>query len=163
MEVNAIVPNCGSVVWFLIFLGVIRLIGNLLFTKTMGLMEKGLDTASLRNTVISDNLANVDTPGFKKSDVVFEDELRKALAKTGQIQGMMTNPKHIPFGQPSISNISPKVVLRNDTTMRNDGNNVDIDIEMAAMAKNTITYSALAQLLNGEFSKLRSAISEGRR
>ena len=139
------------------------MIENLLFTKTMSLMGKGLDAASLRNTVISNNLANVDTPGFKRSDVVFEDELRKALTKTGQIQGMITNPKHIPIGSPSVSNISPKVELQNDTTMRNDGNNVDIDREMALMAKNTITYSALAQMLNGNFSKIRSAIFEGRR
>jgi flagellar basal-body rod protein FlgB len=164
MEVNAIVPNCGSVVWLLIFLGgVVHLIENLLFTKTMSLMGKGLDAASLRNKVISDNLANVDTPGFKRSDVVFEEELRRALTKTGQVRGMTTNPKHIPIGSPSVSAVSPKVVLQNDTTMRNDGNNVDIDIEMASMAKNTITYSALAQLLNGEFTKLKSAIFEGRR
>jgi len=138
-------------------------IGNLLFSKSMSLMGKGLDAASLRNTVISDNLANIETPGFKKSDVVFEDELKKALTRTGPIQGMITNAKHIPIGQPSVPQISPAVVRQNSTTIRNDGNNVDIDSEMAAMAKNTITYSALAQLLNGEFSKLKSAISEGRR
>jgi flagellar basal-body rod protein FlgB len=164
MEVNAIVPNCGSVVWLLIFLGgVVLLIGNLLFTKTMSLMGTGLDAASLRNKVISDNLANVDTPGFKSSDVVFEDELRKALEKTGKIQGMITNSRHIPIGSPSVSNVSPKVVLQNDTTIRNDGNNVDIDRQMASLAKNTITYTALAQMLNGEFSKLKTAIFEGRR
>lgn len=139
------------------------MIGNILFTNTMGLLEKGLDAALLRNTVISNNLANVDTPGYKRSDVLFEDELRKALAKTGQIRGMLTNEKHIPIGGPSVSDVSPKVVLENNTAFRNDGNNVDIDREMAAMAKNTITYTALAQLLNGEFSKMRSAISEGRK
>jgi len=161
MEVNVVVPNCGSVVWLLILLGgVVRLIGNLLFTQTMGLMEKGLDAASLRNTAISDNMANVDTPGFKRSDVVFEDELKKALASTGQIRGMLTDPKHIPIGRPPFLEVKPKVVLQNDTSMRNDGNNVDVDAEMAAMAKNTITYSALAQLINGEFNKIKSAISE---
>lgn len=139
------------------------MIENLLFTKTMSLMGKGLDASSLRNTVISNNLANVDTPGFKRSEVVFEDELRKALAKTGQLQGAVTHPKHIPIGSPALANVKPKVVLQNDTTMRNDGNNVDIDREMASLAENTITYTALAQMLNGDFSKIRSAISEGRR
>ena len=139
------------------------MIENLLYTNTMSLMGKGLDAASLRNTVISNNLANVDTPGFKRSDVVFEDELRKALAKTGGIQGVTTHPKHIPIGSPALPNVKPKVELQNDTTMRNDGNNVDIDREMALMAKNTITYTALAQMLNGNFSTIRSAIFEGRR
>ena len=139
------------------------MIENLLYTKTMSLMGKGLDAASLKNTVISNNLANVDTPGFKRSEVLFEDELRKALAKTGQIQGVTTHPKHIPIGSPSVLDVKPKVVLQNDTTMRNDGNNVDIDREMASLAENTITYTALAQMLNGDFSKIRSAIFEGRR
>lgn len=139
------------------------MIGNILFTNNMGLMEKGLDAASLRNTVIANNLANVDTPGFKRSEVVFEDELRKALTKTGQIQGLLTNEKHIPIGGVSVTSVSPKVVLQKNNTMRNDGNNVDIDREMALMAENTIYYTAVAQMLNGDFSKIKSAIFEGRR
>lgn len=139
------------------------MIDNILFTKTMGLLERGLDAAALRNTVISNNLANVDTPGFKRSDVLFEDELRKAMTKTGQIQGVLTNEKHIPIGGASVSDVSPRVVQQNDTAFRNDGNNVDIDREMASLAKNSITYSAVAQLLNGEFTKMMSAITEGRK
>lgn len=139
------------------------MIENIIYTKTMGLLGKGLDAASLRNTVIADNLANVDTPGFKRSDVVFEDELRKAIAGNGKIKGFITNEKHIPIGGSTAADVSPQVVKENDTSIRNDGNNVDIDREMAALAKNTITYLTETQLLNDEFSKIRSAIFEGRR
>lgn len=139
------------------------MIEKMLFNQTMSLMEKGLDTASLRNSVFANNLANVDTPDFKRSDVVFEDELRKAIAGKQKIEGWVTNEKHIPIGGRSAADVSPKVVLRNDTSMRNDGNNVDIDREMSALAKNTIMFTTVTQLLNGELSKLKSAIFEGRR
>jgi flagellar basal-body rod protein FlgB len=135
------------------------LIENILFTRNMGLLEKGLDAASLRNTVIANNLANVDTPGYKRSDVVFEDELKKAMSGQGRITGFVTNEKHIPIGGAAKAAVEPQVVLQNDTTMRNDGNNVDIDREMAAMAKNSIMYQVLAQEINGEFQKMKTAIA----
>lgn len=139
------------------------MIENILFSPTMDLLGKGLDAASLRNRVIANNLANVDTPGFKRSEVLFEEELRKAMNQQGKITGYLTNERHIPIGGRPAVDVKPQVVVRNDTAMRNDGNNVDIDREMAALAKNTILYTALAQELNGEFTKLRTAITEGRR
>jgi len=135
------------------------LIDRLLFNKTMSVLEQGLNAASLRNTVIANNLANVETPGYKRSDVVFEEELRKALSQNNTFLGFRTNEKHIPIGSPSVINVSPQTVIEKDTTMRNDGNNVDIDREMAALAKNEIMYQAIAQELNGEFQKLKSAIA----
>lgn len=137
------------------------MIENLLLTKNMSLLEKGLDTASLRNQVLANNLANVDTPGFKRSDVAFEEELKKAIAGKGRLTGFITNEKHIPIGGSSKIGLNPKVVIDKTTTMRNDGNNVDIDREMAALSKNSIMYNALVQEISGEFTKIKSAI-EGR-
>lgn len=135
------------------------MIDRLLFNKTMSVLEQGLNAASLRNTVIANNLANVETPGYKRSDVVFEEELRKALSPNNSFTGFRTNEKHIPIGSPSVINVSPQTVIEKDTTMRNDGNNVDIDREMAALAKNEIMYQAIVQELNGEYQKLKSAIA----
>lgn len=135
------------------------MIERLLFNKTMSVLEQGLSAASLRNTVIANNLANVETPGYKRSDVVFEEELRKALSQNNSFTGFMTDEKHIPIGSPSIINVFPQTVVEEGTTMRNDGNNVDIDREMAALAKNEIMYQAITQELNGEFQKLKSAIA----
>lgn len=136
---------------------------NILFTRTMAILEKGLDAASMRNRVIANNLANIDTPGYKRSEVVFEDELKKAIGKNGGIRGFITNEKHIPIGGTGFPDINPSQVVKHDTSMRNDGNNVDIDREMAALAKNTIMFEALSQEIKGEFEKIKTAIIEGGR
>lgn len=155
-------PNCGSRgLVFLLFGRVILLIEKMLFNNPFNIMSRGLDAASLRNEVIANNLANVDTPGFKRSDVSFEQELLKAMSGKQKLQGFVTDEKHIPIGGPSQGEIVPRVIPEKTTSIRNDGNNVDIDREMAAMAKNSIVYSALIEEINGEFRKIKTAI-EGR-
>lgn len=133
-----------------------------LYSPSFNIMQRGLDAASQRQTVISNNLANNDTPGFKKSVVTFEDELIKALNTNDQIAGFMTNSKHISIGRKSIADVEPKTLIQKDTSLRNDGNNVDIDEEMAKLSMNSIMYNALTQQLSGEFTKLKSVIKEGR-
>lgn len=133
-----------------------------IYSRSMNIMHRGLDAASQRQTVISNNLANVDTPGFKKSVVTFEDELIKALNTNGQIAGYVTNGKHIPIGRKSIADVQPRTLMQKETSLRNDGNNVDVDEEMAKLAMNSIMYNVLTQQVAGEFSKLKSVIKEGR-
>ncbi len=152
-------PNYGSCGLDFYVMGVIVLIENLLITRTMHMLEKGLDASALRNKVIADNLANVDTPGYKRSEVLFEEELRKAMGRESGLAGKLTHERHIPIGRKTAFNVAPEVVRSEDTSMRNDGNNVDIDREMAALAKNSIMYTALAQELNGEFQKIKMAIN----
>lgn len=135
------------------------MIEKLIFSDTTRLMERALDASSLRNNVIANNLANVDTPGYKRSEVRFEEELAKALSSSGGISGKRTRAEHIPIGRRSATEVSPGVEVQEDTTVRNDGNNVDIDREMAALAKNSILYNALAQEINGEFQKLKTVIN----
>jgi len=141
------------------------MINQLTNTLTMQIAEKGLDAAALRQKVIANNLANVDTPGYKRSYVSFEEELKAALAagQKPKLRGTLTNEKHIPIGPKPLGQIKPQVRLQRDTSLRNDGNNVNIDEEMANLAKNSIMYNALVQQIAGEFSKLRQVISEGRR
>jgi len=90
-----------------------ELIANILFTSGMALMEKGLDAAALRNTVIANNLANVDTPGYKRSEVAFEDVFRKALNGKSGLKGAVTNERHIPIGgQKNIAGVNPREIGR---------------------------------------------------
>lgn len=138
------------------------MINNLLSSPAMGVLETALDGTSLRNSTISDNLANVDTPGFKRSDVYFEDELKKAL-NNEEIQGKRTDARHIPIGGKNVNEVTPQVIQDQTTSGRVDGNNVDIDSEMAKLAQNSIMYNALVQGINSEFSKLSYAITEGRK
>lgn len=143
----------------------ITMTNDIFGSKTINILERALDASSLRHSVISNNIANVDTPGFKRSNVEFEEQLKMALEGTEKprLSGYITNSRHIPIGEIKGTLVSPVVKVQNDTSMRNDDNNVDIDVEMAQLAENTIWYQALSSQIKGKFSKLRSAISEGKR
>lgn len=133
-----------------------------LFNSTKAL-EKSMDAAWLRNEAISQNIANVDTPGYKRKTVNFEEHLSQAFNE-GNIEGLRTDKRHIQIGTRNAGDIDINVTQDNkDLSMRLDGNNVDIDSEMASMAKNTIRYNTLTRSLSDEFKRLRSVISEGRR
>jgi len=129
-------------------------------TKTL---EKTLDAAWMRNDAISQNIANIDTPGYKRKKVAFEEYLNEAL-ENGGIKGFRTDRRHIPIGESNIDDIEATVSEDGSSLdMRLDGNNVDIDNEMASLAKNSIRYNTLIQSLSSEFRRVKSAISEGRR
>ena len=134
---------------------------NRIFSGTRDIAES-VDATWKRNEAISHNIANVDTPGYKKKEVVFEEELAKALSGSG-FQGIKTRDKHIQIGSFSVDNIHPEVVERGSTKLRVDENNVDIDTEMTTLATNTIKHHALIQKLNGELQRLKNIINEGRR
>lgn len=131
-----------------------------LFGKS-SILEKSLNATWLRNDVIAQNIANDDTPMYKRKDVAFEDVLNASVNK---LEAKVTNKRHIPFNTSNIDNVQPQITESNsDVSMRIDGNNVDIDNEMASLAKNTIKYNTLVQLINGSYSKIKNVISEGRR
>lgn len=138
---------------------------DIIGSKTMNILERALDASSLRHNVISNNIANVDTPEFKRSNVLFEEQLKMALQGLAQpkISGYITNSKHIPIGDTKGVLVTPVVKVQDDTSLRNDGNNVDIDAEMAQLAENTLWYQSLSSQMNAEFSLLKTAINEGRR
>ena len=125
-------------------------------------LETSIHGATLKQQVLSNNIANVETPGFKRSDVEFKSLLRQSLNEGG-IRGKITHKNHLPIGKKSLNHVSPKVFLDNRTSMRLDGNNVDIELESAEMAKNTIYHSVMAQQLTKKFNTLHSVISDGRR
>jgi flagellar basal-body rod protein FlgB len=126
--------------------------------KTTNLLQKGLDAAQLRQDVISNNIANIDTPGFKASEVQFESYMKEALADDSGFQAKVTRPEHIEFGGGSAPAVQPTVVSDDSAAMRMDGNGVDIDKQMTDLAKNSIWYDALVAKLNGELSRLKTAI-----
>ncbi|SES67206.1 flagellar basal-body rod protein FlgB [Natronincola peptidivorans] len=125
------------------------------------IMTKALNASWKRNEVISNNIANVDTPNFKKSHVKFEELLHSYL-QNDSIPGKTTHDNHIRIGVSSIEDINYKITTPQNYKTRRDGNNVDIDVEMAELAKNTITYDALSTRINGNFKKLKTVINEGR-
>jgi flagellar basal-body rod protein FlgB len=126
--------------------------------KNFQVLTKGLDVAALRHKAISQNIANVNTPGYKIKKVSFEDSLQRSLNGYG-IKGTITNSKHIPLGRLEISQIRPKLNFMTNTSYRNDKNNVDIDTEMAKLAKNNLIYQTITESLNREISKTRLVIT----
>lgn len=125
------------------------------------LIEKALDAAWLRNEIIAHNIANADTPGYKKMGVKFEDELKAAM-EGNDFVGKKTRNKHITIGGRSIDEVEPEVYTVQSTMTRIDENNVDIESEMVERAKNEIYYNALIQKLSAEFRRLSNIINEGR-
>lgn len=131
---------------------------NNMFSNTQWL-ERGLDASWMRSQVISNNIANVDTAGYKSSRVDFESAFESAL-NNKDFSLKKTRAKHIDFSE--ASNVNIKVVKNKNTSMRMDGNNVDIDYENAELAKNTIYYNTLVQQISSEFRRLKMAINEGK-
>lgn len=125
-------------------------------------MEGALQAAEMRQRVISNNVANGDTPHFKRSEVLFEELLEQTMGnQQGQLIGKRTNQKHIAIGAASSSLSVPKVTTDETTSMNNNENNVDIDREMSLLAKNQLSYNFYIQQINHEVKMMRTAI-EGR-
>lgn len=129
---------------------------NELFTQ-VNLLYKGLNAAWLRNEVIADNIANAETPGFKRYFVEFESLLQSNITNNTQLK--TTRDNHIKAGS---EDVQPKVRQDNNTTLRMDGNNVDIEYEMNELAKNTIWYQYMVQKVSKEIGRLKIVINEGR-
>lgn len=128
---------------------------------TLDVLERSLDASALRHRVISNNIANVSTPNYKSKRVLFESLLSEALeGQSSTFVGKRTDPRHFPIGQRGAMPSPVTEVMQ--TTAGNNGNNVDVDYEMSALAKNQLQYYAVAQQMSHEFSQMRLAIS-GRR
>lgn len=143
------------------------MINRLISNEMMDLVHKSMDAAALQHKAISNNLANVDTPGFKRSEVAFREKLKNAIEEkknaNRELSLARTDQKHISLHpETEIANLNPELRLQSDTSLRNDQNNVDIDLEMAKLAQNTVVYQALAQITQSQFSELKSAIREGK-
>lgn len=118
----------------------------------------------MRQEVVANNIANVNTPNFRKKNVEFEDLLAREIygekSPEGKLKMVQTHINHLPYKPRSI-HATPNLVEDNSTIMRVDHNNVDVDIEMATLAKNQIYYNALANQMGGYVSKIRTAITSG--
>jgi flagellar basal-body rod protein FlgB len=111
---------------------------------------RALDAASLRQQTIAHNLANVNTPGFKRQDVTFERQLSHALLEHRTARNADDHP---------VDRVRPQIVTPSNSSLRADGNNVDMEAENVNSAINTLKYEALTQMVGGYFSGLKAAIS----
>ncbi len=122
-----------------------------------------MSAASMRQEVISHNIANVNTPNYRKTNLEFEDMLAREIygeEQPGSLQMVRTHDRHLPF-KPLDFHAEPTMVEDHTTIMRVDDNNVDIDIEMATLAKNQLYFNTLATEMAGYVQKLKTAITSG--
>ncbi|GAA4871528.1 flagellar basal body rod protein FlgB [Paenibacillus vulneris] len=129
---------------------------NILNKPSFNQLERTLDAASMRQRVIADNVANVDTPLFKRSDVRFEELLQNELNGTSPLQGYRTDPRHFYIGRAAVP--EPQIVRDNSSAINNNLNNVDVDYEMSLLAKNQLRYNVMIQEVSSEIKKARTAI-----
>lgn len=128
---------------------------------TQSLLNRAMDITWCAKEVTADNIANVDTPGFKRSEVPFIKNMQKTwLLGPGTKPLTTTHPRHIQGRAARMKAFDTIVIDRiTNSSYRNDGNNVDIDVEMAGLIKNNLLYEALSQSMSNEIRLLRLAIT----
>ena len=129
-----------------------------LFSNTFTSLDQALNYASIKQKVISQNIANVDTPNYKAKDVSFKSVLQSEM--NNDFTTNRTDPRHIDFSSGSTS--QPSIVTRQNTQYNSNGNSVDLDQEMNDLATNQIYYNALVEQLNSKFSALQNVIRGGK-
>ena len=138
------------------------MIVNNTFSKTIDLLHRGMSVGSLRQAVIANNLSNADVPNFKRTDVNFESELKRALDTEKYKPAMelrLTNPKHIPDWEPrDYKEVTPRRVLDYVTQSDNNGNNVDAEEEFNLLLKNQLRYMMLTQMATFEFAQVNMVL-----
>lgn len=125
--------------------------------STMKLLKLGLDASSLRGQTISNNMSNINTANYKRSYVNFEENLSTEVNK---ISLKKTKEAHL-LGSENTSSSLISVEQDNNSSMRTDGNNVDLDIEKVNQATNSLMYNALITQANSKLSMTKSVINGG--
>ncbi len=119
----------------------------------VNVLGKTADASWMRNDIIANNLANVNTPGYKRQDIDFEQQLRTALGNS-RYQSVDSKVSHL-----TRTELKPRVYTdAANFSYRLDGNNVDVDTENVELASNQIKYNGLIASINQEFANLKSVI-----
>lgn len=129
----------------------INMIGSNVFNY-VNVLDKAADASWARNEIIANNIANVDTPDFKRSDINFEQYLVDALSGKGTLDQRVSGLNLESLEYTKYTDFST-------LSYRDDGNNVDIDTESAYMADNQIKYYALLDSMTQEFARLKTVLN----
>ncbi len=121
----------------------------------ISMLEKAVYGSSIRHNAIVNNISNVNTPGYKRVDVDFKTSLKAA------VKNLQEGKKD--EAMKTIKQSLPEILNDSGSSVRIDGNGVDIDSEMTSLAENTLEYSVYIKLLTKKFDSLRTVISEGKK
>ncbi|MED3436152.1 flagellar basal body rod protein FlgB [Bacillus velezensis] len=127
-----------------------------LFSGTIQNLENALGRADIKQKVLTDNIANIDTPNYKAKKVSFRNLLDQ---ETSNLEAVKTDYRHVDF---TGSGDDYSIVSSSDTSYQQNGNNVDIDKEMTDLAENQINYQALVERMSGKFNSLKTVLTGGK-
>lgn len=127
-----------------------------LIDQTMNTLENSLNYSTTKNKAISNNIANIDTPNYKAQDVSFQSLLQEAA---DNLELKNTDVKHFRKTNDSSSH---HIKTKTDTIFNHNGNNVDIDKEMADLAENQIFHRSLIDRMNGKFQTIQNVVRGGK-
>ena len=123
----------------------------------VNVLSSAADAAWTRNEVLNNNIANVDTPGFKRQDMVFEPLLQNEIGRQGKTSSTLDKK----VANVDYKKLKPYVYTdHSQLSTRLDGNNVDIDVEEAELASNQLMYDGIIEGLNSEFERMKAVLSK---
>jgi flagellar basal-body rod protein FlgB len=129
-----------------------------LFGGTTDVLHAGLTGLGQRQRAHAENISNADTPHYKRFEVSYETQLQAAVEGGRGAPLALTHAGHLSLGPQGLSQFRPELRRAEDSTLRNDGNNVDIDVEMTRLAQTSLTYSAVADLMKRKMMGLKEVI-----
>lgn len=123
----------------------------------INVLNSAADAAWKRNEILNNNIANVDTPGFKRQDLKFEFVLENEIARQGKTASTLDEKvRNVDY-----TRLKPWVYTDNsELSNRLDGNNVDIDTEEAELASNQLMYDGLINGINSEFQRIKTVLGK---
>ena len=127
--------------------------------KTLQSLAMAMKFREMRQELISSNVANANTPGYKAQKLDFEDALARALDVDGQMQMNTSDGKHYDVGNGGFNNLEPEVYDDPNGVVSENGNTVDVEAEMSRMAENKLMYDSIVQLMNKKIGLMKYTIN----
>ena len=135
---------------------------NGLFDGTIGTLQRSLNLRSAQHQALSANVANADTPNYKAFEVAVEEELGRQPGTGLKLAPTRTHAAHLPAAAETAAPVRLRRAPGAGFSLRADGNNVDLDRSMGALAENAIKYKTSAQMISSKLKSLRNVIIGGR-
>jgi flagellar basal-body rod protein FlgB len=140
-----------------------KITSNQVFAKADSVLEESLNQRLIKQNVITSNISNAQTPGYRALGYEFEEQLRAAVGNDGNMAIKATDDRHFKHQGLTVNgDLRGDLHVKPTESIGNDGNTVDMDAEMADLAWNQTLYRATVEVLNRRLAMLRYGINGGR-
>lgn len=132
---------------------------DIMMDAVMRVLARGLDYSMVRQRVLAENVANVETPRYKRKDVDFVGVFQEVLDKKSTLPLSVTHPRHFGASNESTEGFN---TVEEGYSVRQDRSGVDVEKEMVLVLENALYYQALARMMSDKFGLLRTVVREVR-